>query len=85
MSIQDHYPGLVLAKVTTMSLLIGRCPNEHMHIFGFYHQIPDEAKSVDLESMMVSVQVPCRECGCSVRSRYSVRWDGEMLIDGAGI
>lgn len=35
-TINERYPGL---HTTTkkISVLIGRCPNKHLHIYGYYH------------------------------------------------
>lgn len=76
---------LRLKNVTNMDLLVGRCPNDHLNIFGFYHQFRDEEKHVDLEAMTVTITQNCRECCCRVKTVLSVIWDARGLINGDGI
>lgn len=86
-SIQNEYSGLMLAKVTDMNLLVANCPNRHTHIFGFYHQVPDDWKEVDIKAMKLTITDPngCKECGCEVKSSYGLAWRKDVMADGSGI
>lgn len=77
--------GLVLKRVTNMHLLVGKCPNRHWHIFGFYHQLRDDQKIIDVEAMQVHIRDNCRDCGCAVEQSLALCWSNDVFTGGAGI
>lgn len=79
---EDNLEGLVFSKITHMSLLVGKCPNKHLHIFGFIQQCDWE---VNLDIMKARTTAKCGECECEVVSEYSVEWDKTLQYMGSGI
>ena len=85
MSIQDRWPGLCFAKINNFDLLVGYCPNKHLHIFGFHSDIKEENKIVDIDKMMMTITDQCRDCGCEVTNKLTLCWHPGLMGDGAGI
>jgi hypothetical protein len=53
-------------------LLVRECSQcKEVHIFGFYHQLSSDQKSIDRERMVVVVTGDCK-CGAKVSSEYDV-------------
>lgn len=71
-------------KVSNTDLLIKHCKCGKIHIFGFYHQIPAEEQTVDIEQMKVTITQPC-ECGNSLKIKLNLYYDPSTFIAGAGI
>jgi hypothetical protein len=73
---------LVFASITSHDLLLGKCPNGHLHIFGFYHQLDGE---VDTIAMTLTTKATCEECGCEVKRVDKLAYSKDMVTEGAGI
>ena len=79
-------PSVILRpKIDTLDLLVGYCPNEHLHIFGFWQQLKPDEMCVNTKTMKVTLSQECRECGCEVNQDYPLYWDHSGLANGAGI
>ena len=75
---------LVFANITTLDLLMGKCPNGHIHIFGFYHQL-DGDSIIDVATMTLTTIAACEECGCEVKRVDKLAWSKDTVTEGAGI
>ncbi len=73
---------LVFADVKTFDLLLGYCPNKHLHIFGFHHQLDGV---VDIDAMTLTTAEKCRECGCEVKRVDKIKWSKDVVFGGLGI
>jgi hypothetical protein len=62
----------ILRAVSDFDLLVRECSQcKEVHIFGFYHQLSSDQKSIDRERMVVVVTGDCK-CGAKVSSEYDV-------------
>lgn len=78
------YPGLCV-DCTGWDLLVTKCGNGHVHIFGFYPQLKEEQKAIDIDKMEVTITDRCRDCGCEVTNTRKLVWSSDYVYAGAGI
>ena len=73
---------LVFAKSEAFDLLLGKCQNGHIEIFGFPHQLRGE---VDLQKMELMTRMKCRKCDGEIVLCDKIRWADWVFDQGAGI
>ncbi len=68
---------VLLTSFTGVDLLFGECPNKHIEVFGFYPGCAGDRvqRTVDQESMELTLSTPCRDCGCVVEQKYPLHWE----------